>query len=188
MAAITFPSSPTTGQIFTAANSAWSWDGTAWRVVRNTNLSPSFSYSKINFNGATLQEAKFFSTTLNCSVVTPTGVETLTNKTFTGYTETVFTITDAAAFEINPNNGSIQTITLGANRTPKGTNFAAGQSVILMIDDGAGYTITWTDATFGASGVTWIGGIAPTLATTGYTVIVLWEVGTQVYGALVGTA
>lgn len=113
--------------------------------------------------------------------------DTLTNKTITGTKETVFTITDGAAFEINPANGGIQVITLGASRTPKGTNFTAGQSVTLMINDGTAYTITWTDATFGTGGVIWVGGSAPTLATTGYTVVELWEVGTQVYGALVGT-
>ena len=112
--------------------------------------------------------------------------DTLTNKTLTGTKETVFTITDGAAFEIDPANGGIHTITLGANRTPKGTNFTAGQSVTLMVNDGTAYTLTWTDTTFGTGGVAWVGGSAPTLATTGFTVIELWEVGTQVYGALVG--
>lgn len=114
-------------------------------------------------------------------------VKTLTNPTITGFVETVFTITDAAGFEIDPRNGTIQIITLGASRTPKATNFSAGQSVTMMIDDGTAYTITWTDATFGASGVSWVGGTAPTLATTGYTVVQLWKVSTQVYGALVGS-
>lgn len=102
--------------------------------------------------------------------------------------ENVFTITDGAAFEIDPANGTIQLITLGASRTPKGTNFAAGQSVTLMIDDGSAYTITWTDSTFGSGGVSWVnnGRVAPTLATTGYTVVCLWKTGSQVYGALVG--
>jgi hypothetical protein len=102
-------------------------------------------------------------------------------------TEVVFAITDGAAFEIDPANGTIQTITLGANRTPKATNFAAGQSVTLMVDDGTARTITWTDTTFGTGGVVWVGGSAPTLATSGYTVIELWKVGSQVYGAFAGT-
>jgi hypothetical protein len=118
--------------------------------------------------------------------------DTLTNKTLTDpaivgtILEDVFTITDGAAFEIDPGNGSIQLVTLGANRTPKGTNFAAGESVTLHVDDGTARTLTWTDATWGGSGVVWTGGSAPTLATTGYTVIELWKVGTQVYGAHVG--
>jgi len=84
----------------------------------------------------------------------------------------------------------VQLITLGASRTPKATNFAAGESVTLLVDDGTAYTLTWTDSTFGGSGVVWKtdGGVAPTLNTTGYTVIVLFKVGSQVYGARVGDA
>lgn len=120
--------------------------------------------------------------------------DTLTNKTLTDpamigtILEDIYTITDGAAFEVDPGNGSIQLITLGASRTPKATNFSAGEAITLMVNDGTNYTITWTDATWGGSGVVWAtdGGTAPTLATTGYTSIVLWKVGTQVYGARVG--
>jgi hypothetical protein len=117
---------------------------------------------------------------------------TLTNKTLTDpaiigtILEDVFTITDGAAFEVDPGNGSIQLITLGASRTPKCTNFVAGESITLMVNDGTAYTITWTDATWGTGGVIWKGGTAPTLATTGYSVIQFWKVSTQVYGASVG--
>jgi len=128
------------------------------------------------------------------TVVGTSDTQTLTNKTLTDpaiigtILEDVFTITDGAAFEVDPGNGSIQLITLGANRTPKATNFAAGEAVTLMVDDGTAYTLTWTDSTWGGSGVVWKtdSGSAPTLNTTGYTVIVLWKVSTQVYGARVG--
>jgi hypothetical protein len=116
---------------------------------------------------------------------------TLTDPAITGtILEDIYTISDGAAFEIDPSNGSIQLITLGASRTPKATNFANGESVLLMVDDGSAYTLTWTDATFGASGVVWKtnAGVAPTLNTTGYTAIVLWEVASQIYGARVGDA
>jgi hypothetical protein len=125
-------------------------------------------------------------------VVTPTGTQTLTNKTLTDpaligtILEDVFTITDVAAFEIDPANGSIQIIVLGASRTPKGTNFLAGEAITLLVDDGTAYTITWTDSTFGTGGITWVGGTAPTLSTSGYTVIELWKVGSKVYGASIG--
>lgn len=128
------------------------------------------------------------------TIVGTTDTQTLTNKTLTdpvitgAILEDIFTITDGAAFEIDPSNGTIQLITLGASRTPKATNFVAGESVTLMVLDGTAYTITWTDATFGGSGVVWVGGSAPTLDTTKYTVIELWKVGSQVYGALVGAA
>jgi len=120
-----------------------------------------------------------------------TAVQTLTDPAIIGsIKEDIYTITDGAAFEIDPGNGSVQLITLGANRTPKATNFTAGEAVTLMVDDGSAYTLTWSDSTFGGSGVVWKtgGGNAPTLNTTGYTVIVLWKVGTQVYGARVGDA
>lgn len=111
----------------------------------------------------------------------------LENPIITGtILEDVYTISDGAAFEIDPGNGSVQLITLGANRTPKATNFAAGESITLMVDDGTAYTLTWTDATWGSGGVIWTGGSAPTLATSGYTVLQFWKVGSQVYGASVG--
>lgn len=124
-------------------------------------------------------------------VQTFTAIQTLTDPAIIGaIKEDVYTISDGAAFEIDPSNGSIQLITLGASRTPKATNFAAGEAVTLMVDDGTAYTLTWTDATFGGSGVVWKtdSGSAPTLNTSGYTVIVLWKVGSQVYGARVGDA
>lgn len=129
-------------------------------------------------------------------VVTVDGSATLTSKTLTDpaivgtVLEDVYTISDGAAFEIDPGNGSIQLITLGASRTPKATNFAAGEAVTLMVDDGTAYTLTWTDATFGGSGVVWFtdSGSAPTLNTSGYTSISLWKVGSQVYGARIGDA
>jgi hypothetical protein len=113
----------------------------------------------------------------------------LTDPVVTGcLNEDIYTITDAAAFEIDPSNGSIQLITLGASRTPKATNFANGESITLLIDDGTAYSLTWTDTTFGGSGVVWKTdeGAAPTLNTTGYTIVTLFKVGGQVYGARVG--
>lgn len=106
-------------------------------------------------------------------------------QTFKELKDTVHTITDGAAFEIDPANGSIQTITLGASRTPAATNFEAGQIVLLGIDDGTAYSITWTSVP-----VTWVkaGGTAsaPTLATTGLTWVLLWKVGSTIYGLEVG--
>ena len=129
-----------------------------------------------------------WSTTVKLDVTqTFTAVQTLTDPAIIGtIAEDVFTITDGAAFEVDPGNGSVQLITLGASRTPKATNFAAGESITLMVDDGSASTLTWTDSTWGTGGVKWTGGTAPSLATTGYTVLQFWKVGTQVYGARVG--
>jgi hypothetical protein len=114
--------------------------------------------------------------------------KTLTDPTITGaILEDVYTISDGAAFEIDPGNGTMQNVTLGASRTPKATNFANGESITLRVKDGTAYTLTWTDATFGGSGVVWVGGSAPTLDTTNWTVVVLWKEGGQVYGKYIGT-
>jgi len=91
--------------------------------------------------------------------------------------ETVYTLSGTV---LDPSNGTVQTKTLSANTTFTET-LAAGESLTLMIDDGSAYTVTWPT-------MTWVnnGGAAPTLATTGYTVVALWKVSTTLYGALVG--
>lgn len=93
--------------------------------------------------------------------------------------ETVYALSGTTP-ALNPNNGTVQTWTLSANSTPT-DSFVAGEAVTLMIDDGTAYTITWPS-------VTWVNnaGAAPTLKTTGYTVVALWKVSTTLYGALVG--
>lgn len=106
----------------------------------------------------------------------------LTDPVITGsITEDVFTITDAAGFAIDPRNGSVQEITLGANRTPVAANWVSGDAITLRIADGTAFTITWTTI-----GVVWVGGSAPTLATSGFTHVVLWRVGTTYYGKYIG--
>lgn len=119
------------------------------------------------------------------TLATLTGTQTLTNKTLTAPTVTGTVIEDVYALSgttpaLEPANGSIQTWTLSGNSTPT-DSLAAGEAITLMIDDGTAYTITWPTTT-------WVnnGGSAPTLATTGYTVIALWKVSTTLYGALVG--
>jgi hypothetical protein len=114
--------------------------------------------------------------------------QTLSNKTLNGvilndgYTEEVFAVTGTTP-ALSPTNGSIQTWTLTGNRTPTAGTWAAGQSMTLMINDSASaFTVTWTSLP-----VVWVGGSAPTLAPAGgNTVIVLWKVGTTIYGALTG--
>ena len=128
----------------------------------------------------------FTAATAGTDYVAPGTATTFTaQQTFKEVKDTVHTITDGAGFEIDPANGSIQVVTLGASRTPAATNFEAGQVVLLGIDDGSAYTITWSTVN-----PTWVkvGGTAsaPTLATTGYTWILLWKVSTTVYATEVG--
>ncbi len=149
--------------------------------------------------------AKLSSKIVPSGVVTPSSSDTLTNKTISGATlsgtlsgnatlsgnltlsgdtsfsgaidEAVYNLTGTA---LDPSNGTIQTKTLSANTTLT-DSVSEGESMTLMIDDGTARTITWPT-------MTWVnnGGSAPTLATTGYTVIAIWKVSTALYGALVG--
>lgn len=93
--------------------------------------------------------------------------------------EDIYTIS-GTSYALEPSNGSIQTHTL-TGATTYTDAFSAGQAITLMIDDGSAATITWPT-------MTWVNnaGVAPTLATTGYTVITVWKVGSTLYGALVG--
>ena len=114
-----------------------------------------------------------------------TKAQTLTNKTLgdvllTGAIgEEVFTIPSSTTPELDPADGTVQKWTLTGASTPTEV-FADGESITLMIDDGTAYAITWPT-------MTWVnnGGVAPTLATTGFTTVTLWHFGT-LYGALVG--
>ena len=54
---------------------------------------------------------------------------------------------------------------------------------VIMIDDGSDYSITWPSVTWKTDSAA-----APTLNTSGYTVVVLWKVSSTLYGARVGDA
>ena len=99
--------------------------------------------------------------------------------TATSYTEAVFVITGTTP-ALDPVNGSIQTWTLTAASTPT-SSLSSGESMTLMIEDGTAYSITWPT-------MTWVnnGGAAPTLATSGKTVVALWNVAGNLYGSFVG--
>ena len=96
-----------------------------------------------------------------------------------GIAENVYALSGTTP-ALDPTNGTIQTWTLSGNSTPT-DSLNSGESITLMIDDGTSYTITWPT-------ITWVNnlGVAPTLATSGYTTIIIWKVSTTLYGALVG--
>ena len=152
------------------------------------NLSDHFSMSSVNVTGGSINGTAVGATTASTGRFTSVASDSLINTantrgpTFTkGYVETVFALTGTTP-ALNPANGSIQTWTLTANSTPT-DSVAAGESITLMIDDGTAYTITWPSVTWKTNA-----GVAPTLNLTGLTAIILWKVGSVLYGARVGDA
>jgi len=110
---------------------------------------------------------------------------TAAGGTFTGgitvdaINDTVFTITDASSVALDPDNGMVQTWTLGDNRTAT-DSLTTGQSMLLVITaSSSNYTLTWPT-------MTWSGGSAPTLGGATPTAIVLWKISSTLYGATVG--
>ena len=109
-----------------------------------------------------------------------------TGGTFTGsvvfedaINENIFAITDASSVALDPDNGMVQTWTLGANRTAT-DSLTTGQSMLLIVTATASaYTLTWPT-------MKWNGGSAPTLGGANATAIELFKVGSQLYGATVG--
>lgn len=97
-------------------------------------------------------------------------------------TEAIFLVTGTAP-ALDPAFGTIQTWSLTGNSTPtEGVNWIDGQAMTLMIADGASaFTVNWS-----GMGITWVGGTAPALPTSGYAVIELWKVAGTIYGADVG--
>ena len=99
--------------------------------------------------------------------------------------ELVYTANVTGSYTLSAGNGTIQNITLTGNVTSGNVTDSLndGEAITLVVDDGSGYTIAW-----GTSVDKWIGGSAPTLDTTNKNVIVLWKVGSDLYGMLSGVA
>jgi len=105
------------------------------------------------------------------------GSFTFTPADITAPITTVYSLTGT---DIDPANGGIQTKTFSADTTFT-ESLTSGESVVLMLDAGASYTITWPTITW----VTSNGNAAPTL--TANDTVVLWKVSTTLYGAYVGS-
>lgn len=104
-------------------------------------------------------------------------------QTFTAqqtFSETKSTVYALSGTEINPANGSIQYKTL-ADATTFTEALESGQSVVLKLDGGATYAVTWPSVTW----VTSTGNEAPTL--TANDILVLFKIDTTLYGAYVGS-
>ena len=97
-----------------------------------------------------------------------------------GVVETTTTVSYASSIALTYNNGSIQTVTLTGNVTFT-DSLADGESIVLMLNAGASYTVTWPTLTWVTSG----GNVAPTL--TANDTLVFWKIGSTLYGAYAGS-
>lgn len=125
----------------------------------------------------TIQHSDATSTTTNVLAVTNAAQSFTAQQTFAELKETTYSLTGT---DIDPANGSIQSKTVAANTTFT-ESLEAGQTVVLLLNAGASYTITWPTLTW----VTSSGNSAPTL--TANDVFVFWKVSTTLYGAYVGS-
>lgn len=101
-------------------------------------------------------------------------------QTFGELKETVYTLGTTGSVALDPANGSVQSSVLTGAITFT-DSLEAGQSVVLHLEGGATYTVTWPTITWVTSG----GNVAPTL--TAKDTLVLWKISTTLYGAYVGS-
>lgn len=143
----------------------------------------SILFSLFSFNTASASQGDILSfnpVSGNIELQTPatTGVVQNSAAVFAGsIQEGEYTIIGANPV-LSPTNGTIQTWVMLLSSSPT-ISMANGEYMTLMIKAGSLYTITWPT-------IKWVGGSAPTLATTGHTVIELWKTGNIIYGAHAG--
>lgn len=162
----------------TAASSAGSVDAAKW-VSGGPFSEGDVRWSPVDFKSYRAKQANTSTTdpsadSTNWALVSGNGDLDAQSAFFLGsIKETVYAITDGASVELDAANGTIQTWTLGATRTPTEV-LESGQYILLLVDDGSGFALTLSIVD------QWIGA-EPELATTGYTMILIFKIGSTVY-------
>jgi hypothetical protein len=110
----------------------------------------------------------------DANTTTSTNTQTLTNKTIR---DTVYALSGTA---FDATNGAVQTKTLATNTTFT-DSLSSGDAIVLQLEAGASYTVTWPTMTWVTSG----GNVAPTL--TAKDTLVFWKVSSVLYGAYTGS-
>jgi hypothetical protein len=170
----------------TGASVQFVYDGTTWEVYAQIGGNGGTAVTLAGVQTLTNKTITFADNTLT-GVAGTTATQTLTNKTVTNIvldgstTEEIFALGTSGSIALNPANGTIQTCALTGNPTFT-DSLAAGQSIVLMLTNGASYTVTYPTITW----VTAAGNAAPTL--TAADTLVFWKVSTTLYGAYVGSA
>lgn len=161
MAAIDFPSSPSTGQLFVTSNQTWKWDGTAWVALRP---SPNYKITagSVDAGSASSATAKVIATAVGASADFNSPI--LRNATVLGSLAHTGSFTAQpvrmAAADINCAYGNYFSTTLTGNTTFTVSNVPTSgvYSFTLEVTHTAG-SITWF------SGVVWQNATAPSLST-----------------------
>jgi hypothetical protein len=154
-----FPENSVENDTLTMNGTSYTYDGTAWKVAGAT--SPEGTAILSTGEAATKYLCADGDNTSSWQILT----------------DTVYSLTGTA---LDPTLGSIQTLALSAARTLT-DSVAEGQSIILMITSAATHVITWPTITWVTSG----GNVAPAL--TDSATVVVWKVGSTLYGAHVGS-
>jgi hypothetical protein len=160
---------------FSGVVTATSFDG----IIRGSTLNIT-GISTLNNITAGVVTATSFNGIIRASTVDVTGITTLSGQTnLTEIKETVGTLGTSGSIALNPANGSILTSVLTGTATFT-DSLESGQTVVLMIEGGDIYSVTWPTLTWVSSE----GNTAPILY--GSDTIVFWKVSTTLYGAYVG--
>ena len=113
---------------------------------------------------------------------TTSGVDVTGNIIVSGaINETVYTITDGASVDLDPDNGMIQQWELGQNRTAT-SSLTSGQSMLLKVTTTGSnaYSLTFP------SGTKFVGGTGPTISSSEETMLEIFYIGSTLYVANVG--
>ena len=207
MAAYDFPDSPTNGQTvtvngitYTYNSSKTRWDGATAETYSDSSVNTHLNTATASANevlswtgsdydwvsqssGLALTDLSVTTNSAGTAALTysnSTGVFSYTPPDLSSYATLAATVYALTGTDIDPGNGGIQTKTVAANTTFT-ESLTSGESVVLMLEGGASYTITWPTLTWVTSG----GNTAPTL--TAKDTLVFWKVSSTLYGAYVGS-
>jgi len=180
MAAYNFPNSPSNGDTVTVNGTVYTYSSSKGRWVTSVGGVSLADFSVSTGSAGTA--ALSYSASTGVFTYTPPDLSSYatTSSVSSTYAPLAATVYSLTGTDIDPGNGGIQTKTFSADTTFT-ESLTTGESVVLMLDGGASYTITWPTITW----VTSNGNAAPTL--TANDTVVLWKVSTTLYGAYVGS-
>jgi hypothetical protein len=182
----------------TGVNVQFVYDGSTWRVYAQVGGNGGSVVTLDGIQTLTNKDLTSGTNTFPSSLATLTGTETLTNKTIAYGSNTLTDVAGTSATQTLTNktirdtvyalsgtafdatNGAVQTKTLATNTTFT-DSLSSGDAIVLQLEAGASYTVTWPTMTWVTSG----GNVAPTL--TAKDTLVFWKVSSTLYGAYTGS-